>query len=187
MKEDEKGLVNCAQAEEMLIRKGFDDLTDQEGALLMGHLQSCEHCREVQGVVMKMQDSLSISRETLLMPDPEIRQAVRGRMKSASRVRDGYFSALGHFVVRALQYRIPVYQVVAGTAILIIAVLGKEKLMISDPHRMEVNRSEPVPQEMPALQPHQALDHLKTIDSQKIGRSVREDSLLVNYTFYTAI
>jgi hypothetical protein len=171
--------TSCADVEDLLIRKGFEPLTDRESRLLMEHLQACERCRSLQNLTIRTQTLLDISSETGLTPDPSIAQAVRRRMRSAARAGDKRDRPVWGAVLRVLQHRIPVYQAVLGAVVITAVWVGVKKQPA--PRPAEFSRPEKTQEERPGLTPQKAPDRLSAVDRPQVGRTIREDSLLAKF------
>lgn len=173
---------NCAGMQDLLIKKDFAELAAHESLTLNEHLQQCEVCRDFQQALLNVQQAIQPAAEEMLIPHPAIRQNLRNSIRRAqparqvtTGLREAWNSLLG-----ILKLRIPVYQAVLGTAVIFAVFSGIEKLNARGERAM-LQRLLSEQNGKQAIVPFEAPHRIAQIDSQKIGRSVAEDSLLMKF------
>ena len=169
----------CDEIERLLIKRGFDELTQQESLLLEDHLRSCDSCRCYQNALSNLQDSMRIGTEKLA-PDPAIRESIIRRME-ALRPRQAGIAVRGwHHIRDLLQHRIPVYQPVLGAVlVLLIFTVVKHLSMPTEEEPLDVQTLVQTEIVMPTQL--SVIDNLEIIKAQKIGRSAGEDTTLARF------
>ncbi len=173
---------NCAIIQDLLIKKDFAELAAHENETLTGHLQQCEACRAFQQILLNVQQAIQSATEEILVPHPAIRQNLRNRLRRAKPTRQvpqGLREIWGT-LLDILRLRIPVYQAVLGTAIIFAVFVGIDKLNARGEREM-LQRLLSEQNGKQTFVPSEAPHHIAQIDSQKIGRSVAEDSLLMKF------
>jgi predicted anti-sigma-YlaC factor YlaD len=173
---------NCASVQDLLLKKDFADLTEHENLTLNEHLQQCETCRAFQQVLLNMQQAIQPAAEEMLIPNPAIRQNLRNRMRRAQPARQvpKGLREIWNVLLDILRLKIPVYQAVLGTAIIFAVFIGIDKLNARG-EREILQRLLSEQNGKQTFVPSEAPHHIAQIDSQKIGRSVAEDSLLMKF------
>ncbi len=173
---------NCARAQDLLLKKDFDELTAHENLTLNEHLQQCEACRAFQQILLNMQQAIQPAAEEILVPDPVIHQNLRNRIRRAQPARHASngLREIWNALHDVLKLKIPVYQAVLGTAIIFAVFIGIDKLNARGEREM-LQRLLSEQNEQQAIIPSEVPHRIAQIDSQKIGRSVAEDSLLMRF------
>lgn len=169
----------CGDIEELLIKQKSEILSEKEIALLQNHLKTCKHCQSYQTRLAYIQASMPISKNSPLKPDPAIRQSLINRMKALKPQKYWGIDSLRQKILTVLEYRIPVYQGLIGLAcswLIFVAiqyfsflqsrsVSSEYYRMMSDAKYYQIN----------------VIQNLQIIEQQKIGKTVREDSLLTRF------
>jgi len=181
MKEpNKKSSTNCDDIEQLLIKKDIDELTPDENLLVEKHLKICERCRSYQSTLSSMQNSMQISSEKKLVPDPAIRQNILQRMKALRPQETGIFKSGWGYFRSILEYRIPVYQTLLIVVLIPVIFFAVNQLFLTpdwEPEKLQgVAQMEPLVSSQMGV-----LDNLDIIDQQKIGISVREDTSLTRF------
>jgi predicted anti-sigma-YlaC factor YlaD len=173
---------NCIFIQDLLIKKDFAELAAHESETLIEHLQQCEACRAFQQVLLNVQQAIQPAAEEILIPHPAIRQNLRNRLRRAQPARQASIRLreIWGTLLNILKLKIPVYQAVLGTAIIFAVFIGIDKLNARGEREM-LQRLLNEQNGKQALAPSEAPHHIAQIDSQKIGRSVAEDSLLMKF------
>src|SRR5574341_570208 len=78
---------NCAEMQNLLIKKDFDELTERENFLIAEHVQHCEGCRAFQSALIQIQYSMQPGDDEPLAPDPAIRRNLRNRIQASKSSR----------------------------------------------------------------------------------------------------
>lgn len=173
---------NCAGVQDLLIKKDFAKLATQENLTLNAHLQQCEACRAFQQALLNVQQAIQPDAEENLLPHPAIRQNLRNRIRHAQPARQvptGLREAWDS-LLDILKLKIPVYQAVLGAAVIFAVFFGIDKLNARGEREM-LQRLLSEQNGKQILMPSDAPQRFAQIDSQKIGRSVAEDSLLMKF------
>lgn len=183
-KSDENPKMSCDDAEQLLIKSSIEELTEDENLLLDAHLRSCQRCRSFQSALVNMRDSMRISAKEEFVPDPAVRQNILREVKALKLKQPGIFSRGWQYVRNVFEYRIPVYQTLAGAALIVLLFLAVRQLSTTSPQRPAEPRSvaqieRPLPVQIGVL------DNLDILDRQKIGRNAKEDSSLTRFIVST--
>ncbi len=179
---DKTGGRNCVEVQDLLIKRDFAELAVPESMALTEHLQECEACRAFQNVLLKMQQAIQPAAVESLAPDPAIRQNLRNSIHLAQPARHASpgLSEIWHAILDILKLRIPVYQAVLGMAMIFAIFIGIDKLNARGEREM-LKRLQIEQSGKQIIAPSAVSPHIAQIDSQKIGRSVAEDSLLMRF------
>ncbi|KPL03010.1 MAG: hypothetical protein AMJ73_07915 [candidate division Zixibacteria bacterium SM1_73] len=183
-KSNENTSLNCDDVERLLIHRIFDGLTPEANLSVEKHLKSCDRCRSYQKTLLNLQDSMQISTEEKLVPDPAIRQNIIRQMKTLRPVETGIFAKGWLFIRSIFAYRVPVYQPLAGVVLIVLIFLAGRQLPLSPgqktPEPLGLTQIEtPTPAQMSVI------NNLRIIEQQKIGRNVKEDSTLTRFIVTT--
>lgn len=177
--QDKKNGLACDAAQELLIKGDFESLAHDEAFALAEHLQHCGPCAAFQSNLVNIAKFIRVSASENLTPDPAIREHIRNKIKLPRQTAGG-LSEIWHFVLEVLNVRIPVYQAVLGMAVVAAMFLAFDKLSARGDG--EITKSARMTQtENHLLAPAVVLNHITEIDSQKIGRTVADDSLLMKF------
>jgi hypothetical protein len=157
-------------------------LTEREDFLLAEHVQHCEGCRAFQSALIQIQYSMQPGDDEPLAPDPAIRRNLRNRMRVAETPSHAA-TTLGvawESILAVLRFRIPVYQAVLGMAALFAAFIAIDRFDADgDGEALQQTRIEQNGKQMIISSHTPPL--IAQIDSQKIGRSMAEDSLWLKH------
>jgi predicted anti-sigma-YlaC factor YlaD len=173
---------NCASVQELLLKKDFADLTEHESLMLTEHLQQCESCRALEQVLLKMQQAMQPVADEILVPNPAIRQDLRNRIRRTQPARHTSNGLREVWIAfrDILRLRIPVYQAVLGAAVVFVVFIGIDQLNAHG-ERETLRRLLSEQNGQRAIVHSEVPHRIAQIDSQKIGRSVAEDSLLMKF------
>jgi len=168
--------INCAEVERRLITDELKKLSPEKVSLIKNHINSCERCQSFQHLIVNLQQSLHISEKNQLTPNPIIKKRLLQKMKESKTARKHFFQT----IIDVLEFRIPVYHALAGVIILLLIFWGIEKISFSfDWREFKQNYFSRI--EIPVSSPIYTVDNLKVLEQQKIGKTVKEDSLLARY------
>ena len=176
--------MDCAAAQDLLIKKDFESLAKDEASALAGHLQQCGQCVAFQNNLMNIAKFIRVSASENLAPDPAIRQHIRSKIKPPRQAAGG-LSEIWHSVLEVLNVKIPVYQAVLGMAVVAVMFIALDKLNARGDGEI-AERAQVTQKENQALAPPAVMNHVAEIDSQKIGRTVADDSLLMKFMVTTS-
>jgi len=181
MKDKKNGLA-CDAAQELLIKKDFASLAKDEIFALAEHLQQCGHCVAFQNNLENLHNLIHAAAPESLAPDPAIREYVRSKIKSQRQAAGLDKIRLAGLDI--LNFKIPVYQAVLGMAVVAVMFLALDKLNARGDGEI-TKRARMTQTENQMLAPPAVLNHVAEIDSQKIGRTVADDSLLMKFMVTT--
>lgn len=121
---------NCADVQDLLIKKDFAEITAHESLMLNEHLQQCQACRAFQQILLNVQQAMQPAAEEMLIPNPAIRQNLRNRLRRAQPARRASNGRreIWNTLHDILNLKIPVYQAVLGTAVIFAIFIGIDKL-----------------------------------------------------------
>jgi len=173
-------IVKCDAVEELLIKQSIEKLSADENSLLQNHLKTCVHCQKYQNQLAFIQTSMSVSQKSQLKPNPAIRQSLLNRMKVLKPKKHGTVDSLWQKLLNLLEYRIPVYQGLIGLACSLLIFVVIHHFSFSNQHlpaspQYELRMSDTTFYQMNVIK------NLQIIEQQKIGKNVREDSLLTRF------
>jgi len=168
--------IKCAEVERWLITDELKKLSPEKVSLIKNHISSCERCQSFQHLIVNLQQSLHINENDQLKPNPIIKKRLLQKMKEKKTARKHFFQT----IIDVLEFRIPVYHALAGVTILLLIFWGIEKFSFSFDWR-EVKQNYFSRIEIPVSSPIYVVDNLKVLEQQKIGKTVKEDSLLARY------
>jgi len=177
-------LIDCDGIEQLLIKKSLEELTDQENRLIQKHLRSCDVCRSYQSALLKLKDSMQISAEDKLAPDPSIRETVIKRMRSLKPQEAGFLGRAYQSVTHIFEYRIPVYQALSGAVLVVLIFLAVKQFSFTPEQKTTgLHKVAQVETSIPAQM--RVMDDLGIIDQQKIGQNVKDDTTLTRFIVTT--
>lgn len=172
--------IKCAEIEELLIKKSFENLADSEKNVLKEHLKLCDQCRIFEKTLMKIHGSLELAGENVLIPNPAIWDSLVNRIKATKREQAGLLNKVWQSFVASFKIKIPVYKVVLGIVAVFLIFYSLESLNFFG---REKNSTllKPFQTEKLGLDSTTVLEYINLIEKQKIGRSIRDDSLLISF------
>jgi hypothetical protein len=172
--------VKCDAVEELLIKQNFERLSEDENTVLQNHLKTCNHCQNYQNQFASLQSSIKISEKSPLKPDPAIRQSLLNRMEALKPRKHRVIDSLWQKLLNLLEYRISVYQGLIGLACSILIFVVVHYLSFPNQHQPGSTRYELSIADTTFYQIN-VIKNLQIIKEQKIGKNVREDSLLTRF------
>ena len=177
-----KSQIKCSEIRDILIKRNFDKMNNNILKVVDKHLETCSDCRQYHISLKQIQSSIEINSKDTLAPDPGIRTAAIERMKQASAKRPNLLNQMFQHIWKILDFRIPVYQGIIGFAIIILIFIG-----INNPRFWNTQNSIDSAEYTPVEQLRQVnvLNSLKFIQEQKVGKTVKEDTILTHLLFTT--
>ena len=179
-KSDETFSENCLNIEQLLIKSSFDKLTGDENLVVKEHLKSCGRCRIFQNTLVNLHESAAIPLKGKLAPDSAIHRNIIKRMKTARPQKQRVFGKIWKYIRNILEYRIPVYQAAFGAALILLLIFTVDQISVLPANKVPDSHNILQTEESISTQMN-VVDDLNIIEHQKIGRSVREDSILTRY------
>lgn len=163
--------------EDLIIRSEFENLTEAENEALKKHVPECPDCHKLQQQLANAHYSLKPQSANPLKPRPEIRQNLIRQMSSATNK-----SSLNIWqkLLSLLEYRIPIYQGVLGMAMIffIVILLNHFSFSVNPPLS---SYSQYAQADSVGVSQMNILNNLSVIESQRIGKSVSEDTMLIKF------
>ena len=177
--QDQKNGLACDAAQELLLKKNFESLAQTEALALAVHLQHCRPCAAFQMNLAHIAKFIRVSASESLAPDPAIRERLRNQF-TPSRQAVKASNKIWRTVTEALNFKIPAYQAVLGMVVVAVMFLAFGKLSAPGDGKVTIH-AQMAETKNQRLAPPAALNHVAEIDSQKIGRTVADDSLLMKF------
>ena len=172
--------IKCDTVEDLLIKQGIEKLSADENKLLKNHLKNCVHCQEFQNQLVSIQSSMKIDQKSQLKPDPAIHQSLMKRMNAFKSIKHRTVDSSWQKLMKLLEYRIPVYQGLIGLAGSILIFVAINYFSISSQHQ-SVSPEYHVNAADTSFYQVNVIKNLKIIEHQKVGKNVKEDSLLTRF------
>ena len=108
-----KTQVDCKEIQHIL----SSEFPDNYDKMISGHLESCPDCKKYAETLKIFAGYYSIeNQENRIEPDP----LIRGKLVSNMKQRSEQNKKLWHKIRQVIDYRVPVYQVVAALVIVFI-------------------------------------------------------------------
>lgn len=176
MKENKISEIRCYKTDELIAKKFAEMLSEEESQQFSHHLRQCENCQKAFSSAEALFASLHTSRETSLLPRPSIQRHLRKRVKRLADVRQFPRATSFKTIVGILKIRVPVYQAVLAMAVFLMAMLYANYLSFPGAHS-----SAAAPSNYQLADSTEILDTLKIQNIDRIGRNLKEDSLLARF------
>ena len=168
-----KTQVNCKDIQHLL----SSESPDNYDKMISGHLESCPDCKKYAETLKIFNGYYSIeNQDNRIEPDPSIRANLVSNMKHRSEQNE----KLWHKIRQIIDYRVPVYQVAAAVAIVIILIFTVERIPDLGQDIYGEQPAEILPQN-PELSQIYLLDSLNLKSLQNVGRNALEDSAITKY------
>lgn len=172
--------IKCEEIEELLIRQNIENFSEEENSILQNHLKTCKRCQSYQNQLTFIQTSIPISQKSPLKPDPAIRQAVINKINTFKPQKYNIVDSLWQRILNILEYRIPIYQGLIGIACSLLIFVAINYFSLSSQRELERPRYQNMMADTTFYQIN-VIKNLQIIEQQKIGKNVREDSLLTRF------
>lgn len=170
---------DCLIIQNLLINKETDILSGSEQSHLIQHLEKCEDCRIYHENINQLSASMKLDESSILKPRNNTRQFLLSRIEQMNKRSSLRYQDILDKFKSLLGYRIPVYQAVLATAViaLFILILSQAyfKQTVPEP-QMFFTGNDSIDITMPDVRVH-----LNFIDEDKMGRNLKEDSILARY------
>ena len=176
MKENKISEIRCKEIDDLIAKKFAEMLSEEEDKKLSGHLRDCENCQRAFSSAEALFASLHSSRETSLLPRPAIRRDLRKKVKQLAARQPSLRNTPFDIIISVLKVRVPVYQAVLGMVVFLMVMLYANYLSFPG-----------APTAAGAAENYQLADSTEILDSLKIqnidriGRNLKEDSLLARF------
>jgi hypothetical protein len=172
--------MKCDAIEQLIIKQGIEKLSADENNILQSHLKSCVHCQDYQNQLVSLQSSIMISVKSSLQPDPAILQNLMKRMNAFKSPKHRTVDSPWQKLLNILEYRIPVYQGLIGLACSLLIFVAINYFSFSSQHKTGSSEYSINVADSSFYQIN-VIKNLQIIEQQKIGKNVREDSLLTRF------
>ena len=167
----------CAKFESLIIKMKIGDISAAEKNKIERHLSQCKSCVAFQKSLDAMENELKIDKNRRLKPDPQIRKNLTAYLRHSGRKRITILERIWVGSRQFFQIRIPIYQILSAAILLVFIVIGMEKFTTS---YNQIALPDSIPQlQEGAFNQFNIINDFQLIDSQKIGRTFSEDSLLI--------
>jgi hypothetical protein len=167
----------CEKFESLIIKMKIGDITEAEKNKIARHLSRCKSCAAFEKSLNAMENELRIDKNRRLRPDPQVRKNLIAYLRHSERKQKTILEWIWVGTREFFQIRIPIYQILSVAILLVFIVIGMEKFTTSY-NRVALPDSIPQLQEG-AFNQFNIINYFQLIDSQKIGRTFSEDSLLI--------
>lgn len=172
--------LNCPTIEELLIKKTIEKLSDKESAALQNHLKTCASCKQFASSLEQLRDSMQI--DDHLQPHTALLKKLQKKISKADSAKPNWMVNLVQRLTALLQYRIPLYQ--ATLAIILILIIFGLSLNFNFSFLAPTkNSGHLIPYESVTYDAPYMLNILSTLDTEKVGISAQEDTLLTRFIF----
>ena len=171
---------NCKQIEELILKQTTEILNKDEIKFIKKHIENCPSCKAFKISLTNIEKSMQIDTDTILQPNPEIKETIMFRLQQNSALRKNWVSNFINTTRSIFEYRIPVYQ--AGLAMIIIVFLITFGLDFSKSIQ-DKNELAPVYIQNAGipLNSEYIIENYPDLENQKVGVNVREDSILIGF------
>jgi hypothetical protein len=168
--------VSCEYVQQLLLRKNPGELDVH----VTEHLESCQKCREFQGLLTQFSNSTEAAAEESLQPDPQILKTLKNRLEETSatsnrRQKSNLFEPL----LALFQRRIPVYQFLLAVFIAAIFYFSFIKTNWFEPKPQEPNVISQSEQQ--TIQPVEFPIQSQLDQTNQVGKSLAEDSISAKF------
>jgi hypothetical protein len=121
----------CLEIEGLIVRADFEALRAHEEDRLLKHLPACPACREFRKTMIAIRSAMSNVAAEALPPDPAVRSYLIREMKNRHSRRERPSLPLGRRMLALLKHRVPLYQAVLATALLILILPAVHTMLAS--------------------------------------------------------
>jgi len=172
--------ISCSEIEELLIKQRIleDELKTAESEVLKTHLATCEECAKYQRVLLNVGHLVDIENEVRLVPNSEIKGNLSARMRAinipvpkADSTQKSFFDFL--------KIKIPIYQAAVGTLLLFLVFYAVSDYGLGNQEKLD--SSPAIFNERPIVDSLAMIQNIRLLESQKLGRNIEEDSLLIRF------
>ena len=179
---DNKPDDSCGQIMHLFVQKDSDEFTNKEQVRIQKHIETCPSCRAFQEGIEELFTSFAVDLRSQLEPNPKIRKKTLARLRQKES-SDRPFIVIRRFILDFTKLKIPVYQAVVGTMILLLAFffLSGQKTTIS---QLPSDRNQPQLYSQ-IIEEFFNIHGIGINPYPKIGRSLKEDSLLYKMSTVT--
>jgi len=163
----------CVKIQDLLVRRSLQTLSEAEEKAITAHTGRCEQCRHFAQVLTKMSSTARLDRDAA-RPTP----AIRRRLFAAAPKKSSTFANWLDAAAGLLRYRIPLYQILIAFSIL--------TALFFYAGRFDPAKEKAPPAGSPVVLSAEgvlALRNLQWLEGQKIGQSIREDTLITQWLY----
>jgi hypothetical protein len=172
--------MKCDTVKQLIIKQGIETLSADENNILQSHLKTCVPCQDYHNQLVSLQSSIMISVKSPLQPDPAIHPNLMKRMNAFKSPKHRAVDSPWQKLLNILEYRIPVYQGLIGLACSLLIFVAINYFSFSSQHKTGSSEYSINVADSSCYQIN-VIKNLQIIEQQKIGKNVREDSLLTRF------
>ncbi len=172
--------IRCSEIEELLIKQKIveNDLKTAESEALKTHLATCEECAKYQRVLLNVSHLVAIENEFGLAPNSELKEDLSGRLR-AKNIRVPKTDSTQKSFLDFLKIKIPVYQAAVGTLLLFLFFYAVSDFGLGNEERLDTTSRAQI--ERSIVDSLTMMQNIRLLESQKLGRNIKEDSLLIRF------
>lgn len=172
--------ISCSEIEELLIKQKMleNDLKISESEALKTHLATCKKCAKYQNILLNMERSVDIENEFRLAPNSEIKENLSARLRSKN-IRDQKAGSGQKIFFDFLRVKVPVYQAAVGMLLLFLVFYAVSDFGLGNQKESDTTSRAQI--ERPIADSLTMMQNIRLLESQKLGRNIKEDSLLIRF------
>ncbi len=172
--------INCSEIEELLIKQTMLEnyLKTPESEALKKHLANCEECVKYQSILVNVSHSVDIENEFRLSPNSQIKETLRARLRTKN-MRVAKAGSTQKGLLNFLRIKIPVYQAAVGTVLLYLVFYAVSDFSSGNEEKLDTTSRAHI--EKPIVDSLAMIQNIRLLESQKLGRNIKEDSLLIRF------
>lgn len=165
--------IGCKEMDELITKEISNTLPRRERAAYQRHLKHCPECAHTVQMMAELPGHLQ---EMTLQPNPHIQQQLRERMRRKSALKKSGLGMPAGFLLDFFRVRVPVYQAALAIGVFIMALAFANNITINnDPPNINMAHQAQI------ADTTLILDTLSTVIPEKVGRNIKEDSLLARF------
>lgn len=168
---------DCNDFEALLLQAQVSALPAAEAAALEAHLNSCPHCRAYGDKLVRLQSATQLAAQPRLVPDPAIYFQLAQKVRAQAEPQAHRWRAITQRLLAPLRYRVPLYQAALGAATLLLLFSTMNSMIVSKPSTF-VDSTRVLPGKHT---PYYLYQDSTLTDSLRLGRNIKEDSLLLRF------
>ena len=177
--------LSCENVRELLIKQKFERISERDWRAIDLHLQNCTACQNFFKAFELLPEVMHKFNESQA-PSAQVKDRL---LKEMRRKKQKAFSEKGRVLNRIhtfLNYRLPLYQLIA--AVIIIVILNISVVKINQSLKREevtTGKKETEPQRtVQQRQVSRAVLHLEIVNEKKGGKSLKQDSTYTRFVTF---
>lgn len=172
--------MTCQDFKNLIIQSGYEDLNAEELQSIQHHVQTCASCRAFEKLVTGIQNAPDTENDCEISPDRSIYKHLYHRMKALTTSNQTILRQWWYSVKNLLEHRIPVYQAVSGAIIFFICIFVFQHITPTK-YSHGTSSINIAPIDTVLYRSNGTVKDIDSIQTKKIGRSVKEDSALAKF------